>query len=173
MLTLTAGRGPGKRRRRAGTQTHAYIKNNNKNLLALQTAQPAPGDRLAWHFQTSWTCPNSSQTWAPSHAHRSSLQQCSTACTLEPPFAERNSQPPESYHLSNRNMLCFPVSQGGASLPPKAMHDQIKREFWGRRGPFFWLEKPQLHLARGGLGEAGNYMVSHARQTADPGGSWD
>lgn len=85
MLTPTPGWGPGKRRRRAGTRTRAYIKNNNKNLLALQTAQPVPGDRLAWHFQTSWTCPNSSQTWAPSHARRCSPQQRSTACILEPP----------------------------------------------------------------------------------------
>lgn len=62
MLTLTPSRGPGKRRRRAGTRTCAYIKNNNKNPLGLQTAQPALGDGLAWHFQTSWTCPNSSQS---------------------------------------------------------------------------------------------------------------
>lgn len=74
MLTLTPSRGPGEHRLRAGPWTCAYRKNNNKNLLALQTAQPALGDRLAWHFQTSWTCPKSSQTWAPLHTCRCSLQ---------------------------------------------------------------------------------------------------
>lgn len=98
MLTSTPGWGPDKRRRRAGTRTRAYIKNNNKNLLALQTAQPVPGDRLAWHFQTSWTCPNSSQTWAPSHARRCSPQQSAQHASWSPPSAEHNSQPPESYH---------------------------------------------------------------------------
>lgn len=172
MLTLTPGWGPGKRRLRAGPWTCAYIKNNNKNLLALQTAQPAPGDRLAWHFQTSCTCPKSSQTWALLHTCRCSLQHSMHPGAL-PPFPEHKSQHCKSYHPSNRNMLCFPVSQGGASLFPTAMYDQIKREFWSRRGPCFWLEKPEIHLSRGGLGEAGNYMVSHARQAAYPGGSWD
>lgn len=66
-----------------------------------------------------------------------------------PPFRKTIAIPPKSYHLSNRNMLCFPVSQGRVSLSPKAMHAQIKGGVWGRRGPLFWLEKAWLHLSQG------------------------
>lgn len=76
-------------------------------------------------------------------------------------------------------MLCFPVSQGGASLPPKAMHAQIKGDL-GQEGPPFLAGEgmaPSLPSSifpqERGLGEAGNSTVSHAGQAADPGGSWD
>lgn len=54
-----------------------------------------------------------------------------------PPFPEHKSQSLKSYHTSNRNMLCFPVSQGGASLPPKAIHGQIKKGVLGQERPPF------------------------------------
>lgn len=103
MLTLTPGRGPGKRRRRARTRTRAYIKNNNKNLLALQTAQPALGDGLVWHFQTSQTCPNSSQTWAPLHVCRCSLQH--SMHTGAPPFQNTRANPSNPTILQTE--ICF------------------------------------------------------------------
>ena len=119
MLTLTPGQGPGRRRRRAGTRTRAYIKNNNnKNLLALQTAQPAQGDGLAWHFQTSWTCPNSGETRAPSHTRRRSLQRCSTACTPEPPLQEHNSHPPQILPPFKQKYALLPCFSSRGFSPP-------------------------------------------------------
>lgn len=153
--TLTPSWGPG--RHRAGTRTQAYIKNNNKNLLALQTAQPVQGDGLAWCCQISWSCPNRGETRVPLHAR--SLQQ-GTACTPEPCFQHDKPSLPNptafqtgmcfaSLSLMGRGLLsllkqCTPRSRGclGQEGPPFLAGEGTvpclpRREAWGR------LETPQ------------------------------
>lgn len=106
MLTLTPGRGPGKSRPRAGTWTCAYIKNNNKNLLALQTAQPALGDGLAWHSGTSKPHGLVQRAARPGHHRTHADAACSTACILEPPpFPNTRANPANPTILQTE--ICF------------------------------------------------------------------
>lgn len=174
MFALTPGQGPGRHRHRAGMQTRAYIKNNNnKNLLALQTAQPAQGDRLAWHFQTSWTYPNSGETGAPSHTRRRSLQQCSTARAPEPPFQEHNSHPPPPNPTTFQPEICFAslFLKEGLLSPLKLCTPRSRRGSGAGGAPFFGCRRQgSVSPQERGLGEAGNSTVSHAGQAADPGG---
>lgn len=172
-LTLTPSRGPSRRRRRVGTQTHAYIKNNNnKNLLALQMAQPAQGDRLAWHFQTSRTCPNSIETTASWHAQRYSLQHGTHPGV---PLSGRQ-QPCPPNPTAFQTEICF-----ASRFPKERLLSLLKqctpRSRWGSGAggvPFFgWRRHGSMSPWERGLGEAGNSTVSHAGQAADPGGSWD
>lgn len=118
MLTLTPGRGPGKSRPRAGTWTCAYIKNNNKNLLALQTAQPAPGDGLAWHSGTSKPHGLVQRAARPGHHRTHADAACSTACILEPPLSQTQEPTLQILPSFKQKYALFPCFSRRGFSPP-------------------------------------------------------
>lgn len=148
-LTLTPSRGPGRRQRRAGTWIHTYIKNNNnKNLLALRTAQPAQGDELAWHFQTSCICPNNSESGAPSHVRDAACSGAEQHTPQSSPFRNTTVTPHKSYHLSTEIGFATLFLKEGL-LPLLNLHTPRSRWSLGQKGPPFLAGKSRLHLSLG------------------------
>lgn len=82
--------GPGQAQSR-DVDTCLHKNNNNKNLLALQTAQPAQGHQLAWHFKPPALVQIAAR---PKHRHTHADAASSDEHTPEPPVSGENSHTP-------------------------------------------------------------------------------
>lgn len=137
--------GPGQAQSR-DVDTCLHKNNNNKNLLALQTAQPAQGHRLAWHFKPPALVQIAAR---PKHRHTHADAASSDEHTPEPPVS--GVQQP---HTPHPNPTTFQTETCFASLflkegllSPLKLCMPRSRGTWARRGPLFWLEKAWLHLS--------------------------